>query len=791
LIDVFTWWLAVELLGFIALPFTIVLFKKLPDRGYAFGKALSILFIAFFLWLAASAHILPNSRWAIVLIIALMAAGSLFLAIRRRQQITSFISENRRVIIATELIFLFSFVLLAVMRAYNADILFGEKPMDFALLNGTLRSDYFPAHDPWLSGHSVSYYYFGYVMMATLTKFTGVAPGVAFNLSLALIFALTAIGAFSIVYNLVRMRRGGARAAIGFGLVAVALLLLLANLEGVLELFHAHGGGSPGFWEWAGIDSLDKPYNSEHWYPTDHWWWWRATRVIGTMGGGMTLDFTITEFPFFSFLFADLHPHLMALPFVLLSLALSLEIFSSSASLGLAWLKRNWPKLLVFAICLGSLGFINTWDLPTYTLIFIVAALMGAYWARGKMDLKLLRDVGVFALALTGLAIVFYLPYYLSTEGIYSGIGAVGDADTRPFHFFIVWGLLLFIGVSFALAQAWDELKRRFFSWKKVAWAVVLPLLPLAAWAVYVVAKQADFSIVGKFLQVLPFLVILALILYVIIGKAQRSAKPDDDGEKASLFALLLLFAGFLITMGTELFYVDDLFGECCERMNTVFKLYFQTWVLFAIACAFGLYYLWSRWSGTTFLRALAKRSWWGICLLLIACSLIYPIAATITLTDSFGGEPTLNGLAFFERDSPAESEAVGWLNDNVGDAPVIVEAFGGWDVGLFTYYWRISARTGLPTILGSPHHELQWRGSADDFGERIPDINLIYESQDIGQVEGLLEKYDVTYVFVGDLERQQYGAEVGEKFAHFMDVVFENEGVTIYQVRGNGEGGS
>jgi len=268
-------------------------------------------------------------------------------------------------------------------------------------------------------------------------------------------------------------------------------------------------------------------------------------------------------------------------------------------------------------------------------------------------------------------------------------------------------------------------------------------------------------------------------------------AKLGDDGEKASLFALLLLFVGFLLIMGCELFYIDDLFGECCERMNTVFKLYFQAWVLFAIASAFGLYCLWSRWSAATFLRKLARHSWWGICVLLIACSLIYPIAATITLTDSFGGEPTLNGLAFVERTNPAESEAISWLNDNVGGAPVIVEAFGGWEAGLFTYYWRVSARTGLPTILGSPHHELQWRGSADGFWEREHDINLIYESVDIGQVEALLEKYDVTYVYVGDLERQQYGAAAGEKFADFMDVVFENEGVTIYQVRGDSEDSS
>ncbi len=778
--DAFIWWLSVEFLGLIALPFTVVLFKKLPDRGYAFGKALSILFVSFLLWLAAYAHILPNSRWAIILIIAVLALGSLVLAIRRRHQIASFISQNRRVIIATEVIFLLSFVLLAVMRAYNPDILFGEKPMDFAFLNGILRSDYFPPNDPWLSGHSISYYYFGYLMMATLTKLTGIAPSVAFNLSLALIFALTTIGAFSIVYNLVKMSRGGMRAAIGFGLVAAGFLVILANLEGVLELFHAHGLGSDGFWEWVGIKGLDQPYNSAHWYPTDHWWWWRSTRVIDTLAYGASLDYTITEFPFFSFLFADLHPHLMALPFVLLNLAFCLEIFSAPAALGLAWLKRNWPKLLVFALCLGSLGFINTWDLPTYAFIFMVAALIAAYWARGKIDLGLLRDVGIFTLALVGFALLFYLPYYIGLQTQVKGISYLGDVDTRPFHFLIVWGLLLFAAISYVLAQAWRALRKKLPSWKEVSGAVLLPLIPLAAWAICVLATGTEASILGKLWHLLPLLVILALALLIIIRKSQMMRKSADEGEKASLFVLLLLFTGFLLAVGCELFFIDDIFGAGYERMNTVFKIYYQAWVLFAIASAFGLYYLGRRWSAATIPRKLARYSWWGVCALLIACSLIYPVAATITMTDSFGREPTLDGLAFVEQSNPSESEAIKWLNDNVGGAPVIVEAAGGY----FTDYFRVSARTGLPTILGCPSHELQWRGSDRDFRGREENINLIYQSEDVGQVESLLEKYDVAYVYVGYLEREQYGMDVGEKFGDFMDVVFENEEVAIYQVR-------
>ena len=788
MIDAFVWWLAVELLGVIALPFTFALFSSLPDRGYALGKALAILIVSYILWLAASAHILPNTRWAIILIIVLFALGSLFLFWRRRHELRSFISENRKVIIATEAIFLLSFVLLAVVRAYNPEILFGEKPMDFAFLNGILRSEYFPPHDPWLSGHSISYYYFGYLMMATLTKLTGVASSVSFNLSLALLFALAAIGVFSILYNLVKLRRGGFKAALGLGLVAVGFLLILGNLEGVLELFHAHGLGSDGFWGWVGIKGLDSPYHSGPWYPTDHWWWWRATRVIDTVVDGASLDYTITEFPFFSFIFADLHPHLMALPFALLNLGFCLELMSSSAPLGLAWLRRNWPKFLVLAVSLGALGFISTWDLPTYIFLFALAAVVATYLARGKIDHRLAADVGLFCLALVACAVLFYLPFYLGLETQVKGIAPVGDIDTRPFHFFIIWGFFIFVTLSFILAQGWGVLKGRGVSWRGLLGVILVPLLSFVVWVVWRLAAGADFlSVLDKFGHILPLFIVLWLVLLIIIKKSQSMGKLDNKGQKASLFALLLLFTGFLLLMGCELFFLRDLFYPW--RMNTVFKLYYQAWLLLAIASAFSLYFIGSRWRPATLPRKLARVSWWLVCAVLVVGSLIYPIAATITFTDGFRadvGEPTLDGLAFVQRSNPSEYEAIAWLNSEVSGAPVIVEATGGY----FTDYFRVSARTGLPTILGCPGHELQWHGSEALFLGREEDINLIYESEDISQVQGLLGKYQVTYVYIGHLEREQYGDAVGEKFADFMDVAFENEGVTIYKVRnGDGEG--
>ena len=242
---------------------------------------------------------------------------------------------------------------------------------------------------------------------------------------------------------------------------------------------------------------------------------------------------------------------------------------------------------------------------------------------------------------------------------------------------------------------------------------------------------------------------------------------------------ILLLFTGFLLLMGLELFYVRDPHG--IRRMNTMFKFYYQVWVFMALASTFGLYWLAAQWRPATLLRKLGRASWWAVCAVLVASSLIYPIATTITFTGSFGGEPTLNGLAFVERSNPAEYEAIQWLNSNVKGAPVIVEAAGE-DLG--EGYFQISGRTGLPTVLGPSGKERLWRGSDILFRGRREDINLIYQSEDVSQVQELLEKYEVSYVYVGHLEREKYGDEVGEKFADFMDVAFENEGVIIYRVR-------
>jgi uncharacterized membrane protein len=218
-------------------------------------------------------------------------------------------------------------------------------------------------------------------MVATLSKLIGISSIVVFNLFLALIFAMITVGAFSIVFNLLRILKRGFKTAIGFGLVAAGFVTVLGNLEGVLELMHCHNFQSARFWEWADIGSLhgpgggNPPYASTEWYPTDWYWWWRASRVVGTTD----LDYTINEFPFWSSFFADLHAHLIVIPFALLNMAIGLELFLQPISIGFNWIKRHWAKLILIAICLGALVFLNSWDFPIYIILFIIFIALGEY----------------------------------------------------------------------------------------------------------------------------------------------------------------------------------------------------------------------------------------------------------------------------------------------------------------------------------------------------------------------------------------------------------------------------
>jgi uncharacterized membrane protein len=406
------WLFAIELFSVLSIPIAYRAFSRLPDRGYAFSKPLGLLLVGFGTWIIGLTHTIPNSRWTVLLAILMVGFVSWLAGRQIWPEIKRSIRKHVSVILAVELLFIAVFLGITLLRASITDISHTEQPMDFMFLNATITSPFYPPNDPWLAGEPVSYYYFGHLMIGAVTMLTGIAPAAAFNLGLATAAALGAAAAFGVTFNLIRLARGTDDGAVLGGLAATFLLLVASNLAGTLELVQASGAGGAAFWAGIGIDGLNPPdAPATSWAPNQFWWWFGTSRV--TPGA-------ITEFPFFSLLLGDLHPHVMSMGFVLMAMGVALQVYlqrrllsidlagrvlflSVAGVIGvwalaatlvfdisLTWIVALsalattaamgplWPLGIVIVLTGGGLAAINLWDLPLGMALLGAAVLLNA-----------------------------------------------------------------------------------------------------------------------------------------------------------------------------------------------------------------------------------------------------------------------------------------------------------------------------------------------------------------------------------------------------------------------------
>ena len=909
MLPVVFWWLVVQLLGLAVLPLAWRLFARLPGRGYPLAKALGLLLVAYVLWLGATLHLLPNSLGGAVVALLFVTAASWWLgrdgwwrAADGARPLGAWLKANRWLVLATELLFLVVLVGWAAFRLYNPDIAGTEKPMEFAFVNGILRSSLFPPQDPWLSGYGISYYYFGYVMLAALVNLTGVDPAIAFNLGVALWYALVMIGAFGVVYDLVRLAgRGEREAGIGrleaeadstpnpigtfrsteygtsalrsgasadgsvrstphaprstdtqgrgirYGLLSALFVGFLGNLEGLVELAY-HKSLVPLQWlQWLDIKQLtDNPASGG--LTGGFWWWWHASRVIhdkDLLGNSIEV---IDEFPFFSFLLGDMHPHVLALPFAILAVALALNLLLGARSWKLE--AGNWkletkntssfklqvssfwsmlgdatnlgtPGILLYAISLGALAFLNTWDFPIYVGLAVLA--LGAGWALAdRLSWGAVGRAVAGGIVVAVLGWLLYLPFYLGFQSQLGGILPNLLFPSRFSQFVVMFGLFLLVAVFFLVLLTREMSGRRVLRGFLVAlpFTLLVPLLLLVAVALGLAvmpqgkafvqdvlnnpAVQASvgsptlgglIGLVTRLRLATPWtwLALAALIAWAVgvvwaglsgHGDTAMGRHGDTEAERRDhtvsaspdLFAVIMIGLALTLTLVPEFVYLRDMFGT---RMNTVFKFYYQAWLLLALASAYGVSRLAER--GVSLWLKLPALILTG---LLVVGSLWYPLAAIPSKADNFQGEPTLDGLAYLRRNSPGDVEAIAWIRSSLAPAAVVLEATGG------SYSpegaGRISMSTGNPTLLGWDFHERQWRGNEgyDKFAAGRPEvIEQIYRTARAEDLPRLLEQWGIDYVLVGGLERNKYKISEAAlaRFDAALKLVYDQDGVRIY----------
>ena len=799
------WLLAVQGIALVTLPAAMLLFRPLSDRGYLLAKPLGILVVGLIVWLLASLRWIEFGRESVGVAVLLVAAVSVALLAVRRKELFDAIRRRWGIFVVGEAVFVVAFLAFVLMRMANPDLwhshLGGEKPMDLAYLSAVLKSSYMPPYDPWFSDGYINYYYMGQFFVATLIHATGIDPGVAFNLAVALFFALTAACAFSIVYNLAegtrqsRIRFGGAGgrmtgsiSPVLAGMAGAFFVAVIGNLDGAIQV-------GQGVWrvvvENASFGSFD---------------FWRSSRMMAPDPPGHE----ITEFPFFTFLFADLHAHLMAIPFTLLALGLALALVLGArrgrggSRLGVTL--DEAALLAMLGVAVGALRTINAWDFPTYLLIGGGAVFLAAYLRNGGPSLRVLIETAAKSGAVFLVGYVVFLPYHLSYETFFSSVEATTN-QTVLWQFLAIAGLFVFVIGSYTvveLAPTWGprlEVVRRWAA-NTVAVENDLPeadrrrIAALRAFAlsmaVVVVGFVVSVVVAGLVGSTVPFALALGLMLMVVA--VRRLGSTDVDAPHLT-FALLMSGAALALVVGLDFYRVE---GDI-DRMNSVFKFYIQVWVLLALAAAYLLWRLADRFGVSLAGASRGKKLWMaGLAALVLGAS-VYTVLGTEARNDvRFEDGPlTLDGTAYMastvyrdqrgDIDLSADLEGIRWLRENAIGSPVVLEAS---TPSQYRYRWngRISVYTGLPTIAGWQWHQEQQRWDYQwAIRQRILDIDRIYETTDPAEALSLLRKYDVGYVYVGELERISYAGGGLKKFdselSQDLDRIEVNDYVTIYRV--------
>ncbi|RPJ26536.1 MAG: hypothetical protein EHM33_11210, partial [Chloroflexi bacterium] len=775
-------------------------------RGYALSRAFGLLIWGYVFWLFASFGVAQNDTGGLLLGLVILGGLSAWAFVNCKWELTNWLRANRRFIISTEVLFLLAFGLMTFIRAANPEIVGTEKPMELMFINGIMNSPTFPPRDLWLSGYSISYYHFGYVMASMLALFTGVPATMAFNLMIALIFGLSAIGAYGILYNLLANRQSGVESQESEeharphdvrntvpALLAPLFLLIVSNVEGFLEVLHrrglfwqfnADGSVTSRFWTWLDIKGLtDAPAQPLQWIPEHFWWWWHASRVAQDYELNGTWREVIDEFPFFSYLLSDLHPHVLAMPFNLLAVAVALNLFfggwRGKIDLFFGQLRINKVGFFTLALVLGGLAFLNTWDiLIAGSLIVFSYALARAHesgWGWERLEDVLLLGAPV-ALA----AFAMYLPFYIGFDSQAGGIVPSFMFVTRGAHIWVMWGTL-FVPLFAYLIYLWRN--RTPAGWRASLFTTLglLIVLLLAMFVIGLLAqwlkpdlvksilegqgRDAATFIAESMMRRLTYIGSLLTLLALFVPVLAFLFRSENN---SSAFVLLLIALGALLIIGPDFLYLRDNFGW---RINTIFKFYYQAWIVLSLASAYGIIVLLRR------LRGAANVVFSVVFALVLMVGLTYPALSLPNKTNNF--KPpfgyTLDDFERVQRENPDEAAGMRWLE--AAPDGVVAEAVGG----AYSSYARISIYTGLPTVLGWDNHESQWRDQALQ-GTRKSDIEMLYTTNDWITTQEIINRYHIRYIFVGNLERSTYPVNE-EKFNRFLKPVFQQGSVTVYEV--------
>ena len=748
------WWLVLFGLGVVFIPVTGILFRRFTTKGYIFSKIIGIAVSGYIVWLLASLRVLPFRAWMAYIVIALCLGVNIYFS--RKNNIYKDIIKDKdllKKIVFQEAVFIFALAYWSYLKGINPEIIGLEKFMDFGFMNSALRSTYFPPMDMWYAGKPINYYYLGQYYAAYLTQISFVPSQISYNLMIATLFALSFMASFTIGEHLFEIYEQNAsnfhplKYAKPFcGLLTGALVTLSGSMHTPIYTIFAKAKNPYGY----------------YWFPD-------ATRYIGH-NPKVEGDGTIHEFPLYSYVVSDLHAHVLNMIFVLtvigLAIAVAMNIIAKSENIDNMQKdhKRYLPGFCMVIFLIGLFPATNFWDFPIY---IVVSGVLYLYANLRIYEYKLKAWLVTFCqVVITGIAayLIAFL-FHLNFDPISSSIKFV-TTSTKFYQLLVLYGYqAVFFGFLIITAVAayykFDPNPKKLKGNKQTEVSLSLPLSAPAA-----------------------------------SGERSKFFDFIEKSNPADIIVMILFVCAFGLIIIPEIIYVKDIYPND-PRANTMFKLCYQAFIMLSL----GIGYTFSRMFLFKGKKSFYAASALVVSVILLAGAFEYPFFAISQWFGSthFSRYKGLDGtkymLTYQEQLTKLEDETfpegqeptgepetwervlslvddypiIQYLNKDVKGQPIIAEA----NHLSYTSYGRIAANTGLPDIFNWYTHQLLWRNTHEsEFNERIWDLNDLYTSSDVNKARSIINKYNISYIMVGKLERTKYRNRIDEVMLNLLGTV-------------------
>ena len=758
-LDVFIFLLSIYLISTLSFLIFSMQFKFFPDYGWGISKPIGMVLIGSISWFLLYIKLF-HLDFLLISIILFLLVILLFYLIWKNLRFYANIRNILKEILKVELVFIIFFSMTLILRGFDHNISGTEKPMDFMMINSIIFSGTNPPGDAWFGGQSISYYYFGYWIFACISIISGISNSIIYNLSIPFIVGMSASTIYSLYIYFFTKKNSFQN--IFIGLSASILLLISSNLSMFWYLFDILNFLPDRFFDW--YLGVDYPHiiNINLWRPDDHWWWWTASRVINTFNAqGIGLDYTIQEFPFFTILIGDLHPHFIATPFLITSIILIFSVYKQNFNRKSNMI-NNLPLLLLSSFFLLVVGFINYWDLAIlFILLFLIIFLL---WLRSNTNIIILITKFFIPTLITlFLSLLFFIGFYFFTSESQIEFPYILPVinQTRLIHFLTVWGVFLppvFLLIYLHLRNL-DNIN------KKLLFISFLPIVIPFVFRLMIILifnekfESFNFSnIVGVSNIIISIICITSLFL--IFSNIYKTTNI----HKSLLF--IMIFCSFYLIYLAENFYLNDMFGN---RMNTVFKFYYQAWILLSVVGAISIKMMFIR-------KKISK-----ILSIPIICIFLFSLYFSFASVDSKispYNNFSLDGMEFLKKNITSEYEVIEFLVES--DTNNIIESYGP----SYSDFSRISSFTGIPTILGWAPHEAQWRGDISSIEEKKLLVDKIYSIDNNYKNLEFLNNFRNFIIIIGPKERESYPNINIEIFDEISDRVFQNDQYILFKLK-------